>query len=466
MSWRCLFILLGAMVLVDSSAWGQTGAGGHAALIEIDGAIGPATAGHVDKASRQAIADGAGAIVLRIDTPGGLDSATRDIVRNILNSPIPVICHVAPGGARAASAGTFILYACHVAAMAPATHMGAATPVPIGGKPWSRDEKPKPESEPTDKPGDDSPARTAAEKPAAGSDAMQNKLLGDAVAWIRGLAERRGRNADWAERAVREGVSVTSREALELNVIDLISADTADLLKRVDGRSVMMADGERTLATSGIEVRAYAPDWRSRFLSVLTNPTIAYLLILIGIYGLLLEGYNPGAVLPGVLGAICLLLGLFAFQLLPVNYVGFALILLGIVLVVAESLVPSFGVLGFGGIAAFVFGSILLLDIDVPGYESNLGIVAGIAVVAALAMAATVLLFMRSRRVAVATGDALMLRSTLLVSDFADGKGWAKLQGEHWRIRADETLAPGDHVRVLGVDGLTLQVARTRSSTD
>lgn len=457
--WWPLLLCVTFLVWVSAARERPT-AVGHAALIEIDGAIGPATTGYFEKASRQAVADGASVIVLRIDTPGGLDGATRDIVRTILNSQIPVVGYVSPGGARAASAGTYILYACHVAAMAPATHLGSATPVPIGGRPFpagDRGDEPSEESGGSDK-GQTAPA--AEREAAKPGDAMQNKLLGDAVAYIRGLAERRGRNADWAERAVREGVSASSREALELGVIDLISPDSEALLKAVDGRKVLMAGSELTLATAGIDVRAYPPDWRMRFLAVLTNPAVAYFLLLAGIYGLLLEGYNPGAVLPGVMGAICLLLGLFAFQLLPVNYVGFALILLGIVLIVAESLLPSFGVLGFGGIAAFVFGSILLLDIDVPGYQTNMGIVAGIATVAVLAMAATVYLLARSRRVAVVTGAQALLQSELVVSEFAGGNGWARLKGEHWRIHADQPLLPGDRVRVIAIDGLTLRVKK------
>ena len=466
MSRRWWPLLLCVTFLVSANAQERPSAASHAAMIEIDGAIGPATTGYFEKASRKAVADGASVIVLRIDTPGGLDGATRDIVRNILNSPIPVIGYVAPGGARAASAGTYILYACHVAAMAPATHMGSATPVPIGGRPLpAGDRGDDPLADKNDdngKGGDKGQTAPAAEKEAGQpGDAMQNKLLGDAVAYIRGLAERRGRNADWAERAVREGISASSREALELRVIDLISPDSKALLEAVDGRKVLMAGGEQTLATAGIEIRDYPPDWRMRFLAVLTNPAVAYFLLLAGIYGLLLEGYNPGAVLPGVMGAISLLLGLFAFQLLPVNYVGFALILLGIVLIIAESLLPSFGVLGFGGIAAFVFGSILLLDIDVPGYQTNMGIVAGVATVAVLAMAATVYLLARSRRVAVVTGTQALLHSELVVSEFADGNGWARLKGEHWRIRADQPLAPGDRVQVVAVDGLTLQVRKT-----
>lgn len=457
---RGWLLLLCVTFLAVAGAQERPAAVGHAALIEIDGAIGPATTGYFEKASRQAVADGASVIVLRIDTPGGLDGATRDIVRGILNSPIPVIGYVAPGGARAASAGTYILYACHVAAMAPATHLGSATPVPLGA-PASpargRDDMPAAGKD------DGDPATPAdGTDPARSGDAMQNKLLGDAAAYIRGLAERRGRNADWAERAVREGVGASSNEALALDVIDLVSPNTGALLAAAAGRTVALADGTITLATAGIEVRAYPPDWRMRFLAVLTHPAVAYFLLLAGIYGLLLEGYNPGAVLPGVLGAICLLLGVFALQLLPVNYVGFALILLGIVLIIAETLLPSFGVLGFGGVAAFVFGSILLLDIDVPGYRTNLGIVAGVATAAVLAMATTVYLLARSRRTAVVTGAQALLDAELAVSEFDGGEGWARLRGEHWHIRAEQPLQPGDRVRVVAIDGLTLQVKKVR----
>ncbi len=457
MSRYWLPVLLCGMLLAAAGAQEREAAAPHVALIEIDGAIGPATAGYFEKASRQAVANGASAIVLRIDTPGGLDGATRDIVRTILNSPLPVIGYVAPDGARAASAGTYILYACHVAAMAPATHLGAATPVPLGGRPFGGDDQ-----EPRDAAGDWDRQDDGAAQPSRGrGDAMQNKHLGDAVAYIRGLAERRGRNADWAERAVREGIGASAREALELNVVDLLSRDGADLLRQVDGRTVQLADGESTLATTGLPLQPYAPDWRMRFLAVLTNPGVAYFLLLAGIYGLLLEGYNPGAVLPGVTGAICLLLGLFAFQLLPINYVGVALILLGIALIVAESMLPSFGVLGFGGITAFIIGSILLLDIDVPGYQTHRGVVAGVAAAAVLGMSATVWLLMRSRHSRVVTGEAALLRAQLVVSEFADGQGWARLKGEHWRIRAEQPLVPGDTVRVLAMEGLTLRVEKT-----
>lgn len=421
----------------------------EAAVITLEGAIGPASSAYFEKALAQATARGARLVVLRIDTPGGLDGAMRDIIKDILASPIPVVGFVGPGGARAASAGTFILYATHVAAMAPATNLGSATPVPIGGGMPTPARPGKPE---TAEPGEDPPA-----EPAAG-DAMQKKILNDAVAYIRGLAEQRGRNADWAEQAVREGVNLTASEALAQNVIDLVAADVPALLAALDGRSVRTSAGELRLETAGLVVREIEPDWRFRLLSVLASPTIAYVLLLVGVYGLLLEGYNPGAILPGVVGAISLLFALFALQVLPVNYVGLALMALGLALLVTEALVPSFGVLGFGGIVAFVFGSVLLMDTDVPGYGVNLGLIAGLAIGASLLMALTLYLLARSRRQPVVTGDALQIGQTVVVSSFAGGQGIARLGGEIWRIRSSAALAPGSRARVVAIDGLVLQV--------
>lgn len=444
-------------------------AAAHVALIEIDGAIGPATSTHVAKAHEQAVQDGAAAIVLRIDTPGGLDTAMRDIIKVVLASPVPVIAWVGPDGARAASAGTYILYAAHVAAMAPATNLGAATPVPVGGSwpvglPGTDDGQGGPDgtesSDPSSADPDPSgkPVERVRRKAEGAVDAAQAKALNDAVAYIRSLAEKRGRNADWAERAVREGASLSATQALERGVIDLVAGDIAALLRAADGREVQTANGPRTLATADLPVRRLDPDWRMQLLAVITNPTVAYVLMLIGIYGLLLEGYNPGAILPGVTGAICLLLALYAFQLLPVNYVGLGLILLGVALMIAEALAPSFGVLGFGGAAAFVLGSVLLMDIDVPGYGINLGVIGGIAVTAVALLGITLFLLWHSRHVRVVTGDDLMLGRTAQVLEVAGAEGWAEVNGERWHVRAAQPLRVGQSVRVRGRDGLRLDV--------
>ena len=434
---------------------------GGVALIAIQDAIGPATSGYFEKAHRRAVESGASLVVLQIDTPGGLDSAMRDIIKTILNSPIPVACHVAPGGARAASAGTYILYACHVAAMAPATNLGAATPVPVGGSAPLPGMPDKPEGKEKDQPGSEpGAAPEGGAKPKA--DAMQTKIVNDAVAYIRSLAEKRGRNADWAERAVREGASLSADRALELKVIDLIANDVDDLLQKIDGRAVTTTAGELTLKTAGVGVEKFEPDWRMKFLAIITNPTVAYVLLLIGIYGLLLEGYHPGAILPGVTGAICLLLALFAFQVLPVNYVGLALILLGVVLMIAEAFAPSFGVLGVGGLVAFVFGSIMLMDIDVPGYGVNQGIIAGIATGSAAIMGVTLYLLWRARRAPVVTGDNTLLGQTVEVLEAHGSEGWGWVAGERWRLRAGAPLQAGERWRVAGMDGLTLIVEPER----
>jgi membrane-bound serine protease (ClpP class) len=418
----------------------------HAALLEIDGPIGPATSAYFDKAQRKAEADGAAVIVLRLDTPGGLDSAMREIVRDILASPIPVIGYVAPGGARAASAGTYILYSTHLAAMAPATNLGAATPIPVGGA-WPKNNTP----ESTDD-------KKTSKPPVPQTDAEELKTVNDAVAYIRGLAEQRGRNADWAEQAVRSAASLSAEQALRLKVVDLVAADVPALLQQADGRSVQLAHGAVTLHTAGASVDRYQPDWRNKLLAVLTNPTIAYILLLVGIYGLLLEGYHPGAILPGVTGGIALLLGLYALQMLPVHYAGLALMVLGVGLLVAEMYAPTFGALGVGGIIAFVLGSVLLLDTDVPGYGIDLGVIAGIALSAALLLALILYLILRARRAPVVTGGQGMIGQTVEVLEPFQDEGWARVHGERWRVRCAVPLAAGARARVTHMDGLLLTV--------
>ena len=450
---RILLLAVAALLapMPDTPSAGE----GTAALIVIQDAIGPATSGYIEKAHRKAVESGASLVVLQIDTPGGLDSAMRDIIKTILNSPVPVACIVAPGGARAASAGTYILYACHIAAMAPATNLGAATPVPVGGSAPLPGMPDKPVAPDKQEGKDEGKGETPA-KPAA--DAMQTKIVNDAVAYIRSLAEKRGRNADWAERAVREGASLSAERALEQKVIDLMADNVEDLLKQIDGRKVTTTAGELTLKTAGVAIEKFEPDWRMKFLSIITNPTVAYVMLLIGIYGLLLEGYHPGAILPGVVGAICLLLALFAFQVLPVNYVGLALILLGVVLMIAEALAPSFGAMGVGGLVAFVFGSIMLMDIEVPGYGVNRGIILGIASSAAAIMGVTIYLVWRSRRAPVVTGGAAIVGQFVETLEFQDGEGWAMLGGERWRVRSARPLAVGQRARVIRMQNLVLDV--------
>jgi membrane-bound serine protease (ClpP class) len=425
-----------------------------ALLLHINGAIGPAISHYISQGIKHAAEDGNAIVILRMDTPGGLDTSMRDIIKDILASPVPVVTFVSPSGARAASAGTYILYASHIAAMSPATNLGSATPVPVGGEPPAQ-----PTPDPTDdrKSDDDKVNEDEKATPLPGG-AMERKVINDAVAYIRGLAELRGRNAEFAEKAVREGANLPAHEALDQKVIDLIAADIPDLLQKLNGRKVKIGAGEITLATEHMTVEAVEPDWRTELLSVITNPTVAYGLLLIGIYGLLFEGYNPGAVLPGVVGAICLLLALFAFQVLPVNYAGLALIVLGALLVVAEAFMPSFGALGVGGLIAFVIGSIMLFDTSVPGFEVAMPIIAGIAFAAGLVLCAIVWMFGRARRRPVVTGVDQLLGSTAEAIDgFADS-GMVRLGGELWKARSSAPLQAGQRARVVRVEGLQVWV--------
>jgi membrane-bound serine protease (ClpP class) len=421
-------------------------------LLAIDGAIGPATSHYIERGIARAAEDGSALVVIEMDTPGGLDSAMRDIIQAILASPVPVATFVHPQGARAASAGTYILYASHVAAMAPATNLGAATPVAVGGSPQPADRGDS-EGEPED--GDARGDARPADEPATAS---ERKAVNDAVAYIRSLAEQRGRNADWAEQAVRSAASLSAQAALENGVIDLIATDLADLLVKLDGRTVALDGRTVQLATAGLLYERVEPDWRTRILAVISNPTVAYMLMLLGIYGLIFEGYNPGAILPGVVGAISLLLALFAFQILPVNYAGLALIALGVLLMIAEFLVPSFGALGIGGIAAFVFGSVILIDADVPGFGISLPLVGGIATVAAGALLGVIWLAMRSRTLPVVSGVEDIKHSIVTaLEDFAT-EGDVRLHGERWRARSARPVRRGERLRVVAVDNLVLVV--------
>lgn len=417
-------------------------------LLTIDDAIGPATSDYYQRGLLEAAERRATAVVLKLNTPGGLDSATRDIVRATLAAEVPVIMWVAPSGARAASAGTYMLYASHVAAMAPATNLGAATPVAIGGG------TPAP---PRGRGADDDEEADGA-RPGQ-PDAGTQKAINDSVAYIRGLAELRGRNADWAELAVREAASLTGSEALELDVIDLLAGTLEELLAAVDGREVNTARGAVTLATAGAQVEEIEPDWRNRLLATITNPNIAYLLLIIGLYGLLLEGYNPGALVPGVVGAISLLLAAYALQMLPVNYVGLALVLLGIILIVAETFVPSFGVLGIGGIVALTIGGIILMDTDVPGFGVSKTLVGGVSLMAGGALLATLMLLMRSRRRPVQTGKEQIVGGYgVAVADF-ETSGLVRMHGELWNAKATAAVRAGQRVRITAIDGLTLTVS-------
>ena len=422
-------------------------------VVPLAGAIGPASADFVGRSLIRAADENAQLVVLEIDTPGGLDRAMRQIIQDILASPVPVAAFVAPSGARAASAGTYILYASHVAAMAPGTNLGAATPVSIG-LPSSPSPAPAtPAAKPSDA-GKDKTEGSHADDEAT----MTKKAVHDAAAYIRSLAQLRGRNAEWAERAVRESVSLSADEALAQHVIDLTARDVPELVTKLNGRKLVTAAGERVLATSGAATTTMAPDWRTRFLAIITDPSVALLLLMAGIYGLFFEFWNPGLALPGVLGAICLLLGLFALQMLPVNYAGLGLVLLGIGFIVAETFLPAYGSLGVGGIVAFAIGAVMLIDTDVPGFGVPYWLIAALAAVTALFVFFVAGAALKARRRPIVTGHEQLIGSIGVALDDMESEGWARIHSEQWRVKSPVPIKRGQRVRVTSRSDLLLSV--------
>ena len=493
---RRTIVAAAALALAAGAGYGQVGgpqganppaspvAASPVLVGAIEGAIGPATVRHVERLVEEAGERRAEALVLRLDTPGGLTDATREIIEEILGSPVPVIGWVAPPGAHAASAGTYILYATHLAAMAPATNIGAATPVQLGGAPGlpgpaepAEGPRDGPRDGPTNEPAEEpagqdgeagdgapepEPRREPERAPLSGSGAMSAKATNDAVAFIRSLAELRGRNADWAERAVREAASISAEAAAAEGVIELVAEELGGLLDAADGRTVTVLGEERVLRTASAPVEFIEAGAITRLLAIISNPNVALVLMMIGIYGLIFEFLNPGLVGPGVIGAICLTVGLYALNQLPLDYAGLALIGLGVAFMVAEALSPSFGVLGFGGLAAFVLGSAMLVDTDVPAYQISWWLIAAMAAVSGAVLILLLGVSWRAYRHAPAS-TAPMQGVPAEVIDWSNGTGHVHAAGERWNATGPADLRPGETVRVEAMDGLTLTVARGRA---
>lgn len=432
-----LFVVLTAFTSLPANAQAN-----EAVIFRLDGAIGPASASYIADGLEQARDSQAKLVVIVVDTPGGLDTSMREIIRGILAMPVPVAVYVHPSGARAASAGTYILYASHFAAMTPGTNLGAATPIQIGGAPT-------PEQAPEEE-------ENGGGQPANVSD---RKAVNDAVAYIRSLAELRGRNADWAEEAVRGAASLSANAALQENVIDIVAADMGALLEQLDGRTAIVAGEEMELRTQGLVLREIEPDWTTRVLGTITNPNIALILLMIGVYGLLFEFLNPGALVPGTIGAISLLIGLYALAALPVDFAGIALIILGIGLMVAEAFAPSFGVLGIGGVISFIVGATIMFDTDAPEFKVDWSLVAALGVFSAGVVIIVARIGIRSFRHRIVTGSEELIGAPAAVLDWRKGKGHVFVHSERWNAVGPEDLSQGEEVVVTNLAGLKLTVA-------
>lgn len=445
---RCLLL---AAIAVGAPAKQSAASRAEVLLIDINGPISVGAQQHFSEALGTARGNDAQLLIIRLDTPGGLVTATREIISKMLSSNVPIAIYVAPNGARAASAGTYLSYASHISAMAPGTHLGAATPIPIGPLPSPQPLTPnKPADEPS--------------KPSQGS-AVEKKVINDAVAYLRALAQLRGRNAEWAERAVTEAATLTAREAQQEKVIDLLADDVADLLMKIDGREIVTPAGSRTLRTSGLSVKYLEPSWQSHLISVVTDPNVAFILLMIGIYGILFEFWSPGLAGPGIVGAISLVIALMGLSALPVNFAGVALLLLGIAFLVAEAFAPGFGILGLGGIIAFVLGALFLFDPAGADFDLTLAwpVIVGVALTTLVVFGGALAMVVQSRQRAIATGSEELLGMPGEILEWSGGKGRVRVHGEVWAATGARPLElePGDRVSITGRNGLILLVARS-----
>lgn len=436
-------------------------------VIKVTGIIGPVVHDHIKRNVEQAGEANAEALILEMHTPGGLLTSTRDITQTILGSKVPVVTYVSPPGSHAASAGTYILYSSHVAAMAPGTNIGAATPISISGEgPIDN----QPQQEDGDKKGiKKKTAPTQKPQEPANSDALAHKAMNDATAYIRGLAELRGRNVEWAEKAVRQAATLTASEAIDENVIEIVAENVEDLVEQMDGRVVKMQDtGDRTLHTKNAKIIEKETNWRTQILMIITDPNVAFLLMTLGGYGLIYEFANPGTFVPGVIGVICIVLGLFAMNVMPVNYAGVALLLLGMGFMAGEALVPSFGVLGIGGAVSFALGATILYEPELTGYGLSWWTIATATGASFLLLTVVLAFAMKGQRSPVTTGEEGLLRSKGEVLKWANGRGEVRVMGEIWQAVPEESRSfrKGDAVKIAKVDGLKLIIAPLEDNDD
>ncbi len=441
----CTLFLCGVLFILLSSSTSAEQARPRALILTIDGAISPAAAEYVKLGFKKARAHDYGMIILKLDTPGGLDKSMRLIIKQIVDSPIPVISYVAPSGARAASAGTFILYASHIAAMAPGTNLGAATPVSMIETPTAKKGK---------------------DKAKAKESARNKKVINDAVAYIKSLADLQGRNANWAATSITKAASIPAKEALQKNVINLMANDMSDLMKKLNGLNVKIRGQTETLNTTNIQLQAYKADWRIRFLSVITDPAVAYILLMIAVYGLFFEFLNPGAIVPGVIGAVCLLVALYALQLMPINYVGLLLLLLGLAFMTIEAFLPSIGVFGIAGAAAFAVGSIMLIDTEITGYGIPWYIIAGVTVLNLIFFLFVITMVIKARRRPVVSGKERLIGTVVTIDDTYLEQGTITLDGEIWRCKRNANLKNGDKAKITAVTELTLTLTSLSSNKE